>query len=73
MLSSVNRTGAQLMYMSDEAVKRMSEVHYPYIIQHGDVDKLTNVEGSKLMQEKAASNDKTLTVSKLTLEGVTYQ
>ena len=42
--------------------QRLTEIQWPFLLIHGDVDKLTEISGSKLMQEKAASKDKTLKV-----------
>ena len=36
-------------------------IEWPFIVLHGDADRLTMVEGSKLL-EKAASTDKTIKV-----------
>ena len=40
----------------------MSEFKCPLLNQHGDADKLCTLAGSQLLQEKASSSDKTLTV-----------
>ena len=51
------------MYMSEELVKLMPEMKFSFLIQHGDKDTLTDIEGSKKMQAEAQSTDKTLSVS----------
>ena len=50
----------------DEIGERMSELQCPLLNLHGDADKLTTLEGSQLLQDKAGSKDKTLKVHKLT-------
>ena len=46
-----------------EIEKRMPEIKLPFLILHGDEDKLCLIDGSTIMQEKARSQDKTLSVS----------
>jgi len=50
----------------DEIGERMSEIQCPLLNLHGDADKLTTLEGSQLLQDKAGSKDKTLKVHKVT-------
>ena len=44
--------------------KRMSEIQLPFYVVHGDEDALCELSGSKLLNEKASSQDKTLQVRK---------
>ena len=43
-------------------------VEWPFLILHGDADKITQVEGSIMFHEKASSKDKTIKVKYLTGE-----
>ena len=49
----------------DEIGERMAELQCPLLNLHGDADKLTTLEGSQLLQDKAGSKDKTLKVHKV--------
>ena len=42
--------------------KRLSEIRLPLYNVHGDKDRLCEVSGSRLLHEKASSEDKTLQV-----------
>ena len=51
------------MHDAMETVKEnIPKFEWPFIVLHGDADRLAMVEGSKLL-EKAASEDKTIKVS----------
>jgi alpha-beta hydrolase superfamily lysophospholipase len=39
---------------------RLSELKLPLLIMHGTEDRLSNIEGSKLLYKEAGSTDKTL-------------
>ena len=41
--------------------ENIPKIEWPFIVLHGDADRLAMVEGSKLL-EKAASTDKTIKV-----------
>ena len=50
------------IYDAMENVKEnIPKIEWPFIVLHGDADRLAMVEGSKLL-EKAASTDKTIKV-----------
>ncbi|MDP5140608.1 MAG: lysophospholipase, partial [Spirosomaceae bacterium] len=42
--------------------KRFAEFDYPFLIMHGEADKITNPEGSKSLYEQSKSSDKTLKI-----------
>lgn len=42
--------------------KRFTEFDYPFLIMHGEADKITNSEGSKSLYEQSKSSDKTLKI-----------
>lgn len=54
------RTGAELIAMMESIQANMSNFDFPVLLMHGTEDHLTNVEGSKMLYEKATSSDKTL-------------
>ena len=54
------RTGAELFAMMQSIRDNMNNFNHPVLIMHGTEDRLTNVEGSKMLYEKAGSTDKTL-------------
>ncbi|MEM9721062.1 MAG: alpha/beta hydrolase, partial [Bacteroidota bacterium] len=54
------RTGAELLRLSQEIQDSIDRFSLPVLIMHGTADRVTNVEGSKLLYEKALSSDKTL-------------
>ena len=54
------RTGAELLKMIRSIGQDVHQFNYPVLIMHGTDDRLTNLEGSKMLYEKAASSDKTL-------------
>ncbi|KAK2175997.1 hypothetical protein NP493_693g00014 [Ridgeia piscesae] len=56
------RWGVCFFDTMDEIGERMSEIQCPLLNLHGDADKLTTLEGSQLLQDKAGSKDKTLKV-----------
>lgn len=56
------RTGGELLKMIKYIEPRMHEFSLPVLIMHGDQDRLTNIEGSRLLYEKASSGDKTLKI-----------
>lgn len=58
----ITSTGYQLLYLCQEAWKRLVEVNTPLLVFHGGDDSITAITGSKALVEKASSSDKTLEV-----------
>ncbi|XP_072025670.1 monoglyceride lipase-like isoform X1 [Amphiura filiformis] len=56
------RIGAQTVKGMERIRNGLSDIRWPFLLQHGDEDKMAEVSGSRLMYEKAASKDKTLTI-----------
>lgn len=54
------RTGAELIRGMEVIQDNFESIHVPLLIMHGKADKLTNMKGSVLLYERAASQDKTL-------------
>lgn len=54
------RTGAELLKMTRFIGLHVHEFNLPVLIMHGTEDYLTNLEGSKMLYQKANSKDKTL-------------
>ncbi|XP_047327696.1 caffeoylshikimate esterase-like [Impatiens glandulifera] len=52
-------TGNQLLNVSLDLEKRLNEVSLPFLVVHGDADKVTDPAISKLLYESASSTDKT--------------
>ena len=51
------------IYDAMEHVKEnLSKIEWPFLVLHGDADQLTMVEGSKMLEKKASSKDKTIKV-----------
>ncbi|WP_460711913.1 lysophospholipase [Nocardioides dilutus] len=55
-------TGAALLNRLQTFPARLPSLTLPLLVMHGEKDKLTNPEGSKLVDELAGSTDKTLTI-----------
>lgn len=55
-------TGAALLTRLQTFPGRLPSLKLPLLVMHGEKDKLTNPEGSKLVHELAGSTDKTLTI-----------
>ena len=55
-------TGAALLTRLQTFPARLPSLTLPLLVMHGEKDKLTNPEGSKLVDELAGSTDKTLTI-----------
>ncbi|XP_010693140.2 caffeoylshikimate esterase [Beta vulgaris subsp. vulgaris] len=53
------KTAHELLNVSNDLEKRLNEVTLPFIVLHGEDDKVTDPEVSKLLYESAASFDKT--------------
>lgn len=54
--------GIQLMAAAERIERAIPSISWPFLLLHGDADKLCDIRGSKMMYEKAASLDKKLTV-----------
>lgn len=46
----------------EEVQEHMAEIAVPFLVMHGDVDKATNIEGSRALYRAAKSPDKTLKI-----------
>ena len=54
---------AMSMYDAMEKVKHnLPRIEWPFLVCHGDADQLAMVEGSTMLEQKAASKDKTIKV-----------
>ena len=53
-------TAANMLFSSLEVAKRLHELKVPFLICHGEADKVTDPRMSKRMYEEAGSEDKTL-------------
>lgn len=42
--------------------ENLTKIEWPFLVLHGDADQLTMVEGSVMLEEKAASKDKTIKI-----------
>ena len=56
------RMGMQMRLAAADAVGRLGDLGLPLLVMHGADDKLTEPAGSRLVEERAASTDKTLTL-----------
>ncbi|RAL51228.1 hypothetical protein DM860_010730 [Cuscuta australis] len=54
------KTGNELLAVSLDLEKRLHEVTIPFIVAHGEADRVTDPTVSKLLYETASSTDKTL-------------
>ncbi|XP_041000397.1 caffeoylshikimate esterase-like [Juglans microcarpa x Juglans regia] len=53
------KTGYELLRVSSELEQRLQEVSLPFIVLHGDEDRVTDKSVSKLLYDVASSHDKT--------------
>lgn len=53
-------TAANMLFSSLAVAKRLPELHVPFLICHGEADKVTDPRMSRRMYEEAGSKDKTL-------------
>ncbi|GMQ26773.1 alpha/beta hydrolase [Algoriphagus sp. oki45] len=53
------RTGYEIYQMMQFIQKKAEEFELPFLLIHGDADRLTNPKGSELLAQKAKSKDKT--------------
>ncbi|MDJ0837648.1 MAG: alpha/beta hydrolase [Acidobacteriota bacterium] len=58
----MNRTGWELNRSMNNMPKIMPKVSLPILIMHGDEDRITHPDGSRMLYEKAASKDKQLKI-----------
>ncbi|XP_033647631.1 monoglyceride lipase-like [Asterias rubens] len=56
------RFGTQTIAAMGRVEAGLADAKWPFLLQHGDKDVLAEISGSKLMYEKAPSNDKKFTV-----------
>jgi acylglycerol lipase len=54
------RTGAEMVRATKIMQERMGEIDLPLLIMHGTEDRLANIDGSRQLQERARSSDKSL-------------
>ncbi|KAJ1436393.1 Serine aminopeptidase, S33 [Sesbania bispinosa] len=54
------RTGYELLRVSTEIEQRLNEVSLPFLVLHGEEDKVTDKSVSKQLHDVASSSDKTL-------------
>ncbi|KAL6853628.1 hypothetical protein ACP4OV_019657 [Aristida adscensionis] len=54
------QTGRELLTVSLDIEKNLHEVSLPFLVLHGEDDVVADPSGSKLLQERASSRDKTL-------------
>lgn len=66
------KTGQQLLEVSMDLENRLQEVSLPFLVLHGEDDKVTDPAVSKLLYEKATSKDKTLKIYPGMWHALTY-
>ncbi|XP_041860869.1 monoglyceride lipase isoform X2 [Melanotaenia boesemani] len=54
--------GIQLMGAAERIERELPSITWPFLLLHGDSDKLCDIRGSKMMHEKTASSDKKLKI-----------
>jgi acylglycerol lipase len=54
------RLGVEIIKAMATVKRRTSEIHLPILVMHGAADRLSDPEGSKILYQKASSEDKTL-------------
>ncbi|XP_076133283.1 monoglyceride lipase isoform X1 [Alosa pseudoharengus] len=54
--------GMQLMEAANRIQRLLPDITWPFLLLHGDVDKLCDISGSQLMYDQAKSSDKTLKI-----------
>ena len=60
---------AMAIHNAMEKIKEdIPKFEWPFMVLHGDADQLAMVEGSKMLEQKAASKDKTIKVGWWTFE-----
>lgn len=53
------KTAYELLRVSTELEQRLQEISFPFIVLHGDNDRVTSKSVSKLLYDVASSTDKT--------------
>jgi len=66
------KTGYELLVTSLDMEKRLDEVSLPFLVVHGEDDKVTDPSVSKLLYTSAKSSDKTLKLYPDMWHGLTY-
>ncbi|XP_004307458.1 PREDICTED: caffeoylshikimate esterase-like [Fragaria vesca subsp. vesca] len=66
------QTGTELLRVSTELEQRLQEVTLPFLILHGEEDKVTDKSASKQLYEVASSYDKTLKLYPEMWHGLLY-
>lgn len=54
--------GMQLMGAAARIEREIPSINWPFLLLHGDADKLCDIRGSRMMHENAQSSDKKITV-----------
>ncbi|XP_047235981.1 monoglyceride lipase isoform X1 [Girardinichthys multiradiatus] len=54
--------GMQLMGAAERIERAIPSISWPFLLLHGDADKLCDIRGSKMMYENTASSDKKLKI-----------
>ncbi|KAL2103867.1 hypothetical protein ACEWY4_000735 [Coilia grayii] len=54
--------GMQLMEAANRIQRSIPDIAWPFLLLHGDADKLCDIRGSQLMFDQAKSSDKTLKI-----------
>lgn len=54
--------GLALAHALDQIQAKMADIDWPFIVMHGNADKLTMVDGSVQLEKVAKSSDKTIKV-----------
>lgn len=57
------RFGVALGDAMDEVKQQISTIQWPFLVVHGEADKLTYIGGSQLLEKGAKSQDKEIKVS----------
>jgi len=66
------RTGYELNRVATEIEENLSEVSLPFLILHGEADRVTDISVSKQLYEVASSSDKTLKLYPEMWHGLLY-
>jgi len=61
----------QLMGAAARIEREIPSISWPFLLLHGDEDKLCDIRGSKMMYENTASSDKKIQVCMVCLQQVT--
>ncbi|KAL5733342.1 hypothetical protein ACOSP7_032684 [Xanthoceras sorbifolium] len=66
------KTGRELLRVSMDLEHRLQEVTIPFIVLHGEEDKVTSKDVSKQLYDSASSSDKTLKLYETMWHGLLY-